>query len=384
MALLLLLLSADGFAQSRGWLWQNPRPQGNMLYAVRFAADHLRGWAVGADGVILHTVDGGFSWASQKSPAATALYGVCVLDKNRVVIVGSRGIVLSTDDGGGKWALRPSNTKDHLYAVTFAPSSAFKRGWAVGTYGRILTTNDGGLTWQQQDSTISAHLLSVSFSDEKIGVAVGEHGTLLWTVDGGATWQARKPPAEQSPPGTSDNSQTGIARFSDAAVTVLISTKTENFRESQLPLTGVAALSSVTAVAVGYGGRVLRTADGGNTWRRINVYTRADLFAVHFTDERNGWAAGDDGLVLATGDGGETWLPISIKTGPRLSGLHFTDARTGWAVGADGLMLRTNDGGLDWRRLTEGARDNLSEIFFLDNARGWAVGARGKILLTTS
>src|SRR5688572_17155126 len=45
-------------AGTRAWLWQNPLPQGNAIFAVRFAADKLTGWAVGADGVILHTKDG--------------------------------------------------------------------------------------------------------------------------------------------------------------------------------------------------------------------------------------------------------------------------------------------------------------------------------------
>ncbi len=47
----------------RGWEWQNPLPQGNSISAIRFADDKLHGWAVGADGVILYTADGGFQWA---------------------------------------------------------------------------------------------------------------------------------------------------------------------------------------------------------------------------------------------------------------------------------------------------------------------------------
>src|ERR1041384_50891 len=52
-------------APSRGWLWQNPLPQGNLIYSIRFDKDKLHGWAVGADGAILRTENGGFEWNAQ-------------------------------------------------------------------------------------------------------------------------------------------------------------------------------------------------------------------------------------------------------------------------------------------------------------------------------
>src|SRR5438270_5560924 len=62
----------------RVWLWQNPLPQGNAIYAVRFAADKRTGWAVGADGVILHTTDGGFRWEQQHAETPVPIYGLFV------------------------------------------------------------------------------------------------------------------------------------------------------------------------------------------------------------------------------------------------------------------------------------------------------------------
>src|SRR5688572_25113328 len=63
-----------GAQAERAWVWQNPLPQGNAIYAVRFAADKRTGWAVGADGVILHTEDGGFRWEEQRAPTPVPLY----------------------------------------------------------------------------------------------------------------------------------------------------------------------------------------------------------------------------------------------------------------------------------------------------------------------
>src|ERR1044072_7472119 len=91
----------------RAWAWQNPLPQGNAINAVRFAADKRTGWAVGADGVILHTTDGGFRWEEQKPPLTVPLYGLYVRDAKHAVAVGARGVVLTTDDGRWRWSLSP-------------------------------------------------------------------------------------------------------------------------------------------------------------------------------------------------------------------------------------------------------------------------------------
>ena len=107
------------------------------------------------------------------------------------------------------------------------------------------------------------------------------------------------------------------------------------------------------AVAVGLGGFIYRSADGGDTWASVENLQRTDLLSVFFSDERHGWVTGDEGQVLSTGNGGETWFPVSVKTRPRLTAVHFADETTGWAAGRDGLILRTDDGGVEWRRLTE-------------------------------
>ncbi|HEV3469974.1 MAG TPA: hypothetical protein VG148_11680, partial [Pyrinomonadaceae bacterium] len=167
-ALAVLACAANGAARqgsARAWLWQNPLPQGNAIFAVRFAADKRTGWAVGADGVILHTGDGGFRWEEQHSGTAVPLYGLSVLDARTAVAVGSRGQVLTTSNGGDRWAARETGVKDHLFSVAFAPAAKgtsgqddAAEGWAVGSYGQIIKTSDGGRTWSAQKSGTRSHL----------------------------------------------------------------------------------------------------------------------------------------------------------------------------------------------------------------------------------
>src|SRR5215203_3283018 len=134
-----------GYAQNRGpgWVWQNPRPQGNELLSIHFTKDKRYGFAVGADNTILRTRDGGFSWDRQTSPLDLTLSSVFVKDKRNAVIVGTRGSIFVTDDAGDKWKQVASPARDHLYGVTFTGEES-QIGWASGTYGRILKSADGG------------------------------------------------------------------------------------------------------------------------------------------------------------------------------------------------------------------------------------------------
>ena len=101
----LLLASSFGFGQnfSRGWLWQNPIPQGNQLLTIHFASDKRTGIAAGLGGTILKTEDGGFTWENQAARTNASLTGVFVKDVRNAIVVGARGTILFTSDGGKTW-----------------------------------------------------------------------------------------------------------------------------------------------------------------------------------------------------------------------------------------------------------------------------------------
>ena len=75
----LALAVSPGISQGqdplKGWQWQNPLPQGNAINSIKFAGDKRHGWAVGGDGVILATTNGGFDWDQQESPTNTTQIG---------------------------------------------------------------------------------------------------------------------------------------------------------------------------------------------------------------------------------------------------------------------------------------------------------------------
>src|SRR2546423_11896190 len=62
----------------RGWQWQNPLPQGNSINAIRFAPDKRHGWAIGSNGVVLTTNNGGVCLGETNNPSQPhPLWHVC-------------------------------------------------------------------------------------------------------------------------------------------------------------------------------------------------------------------------------------------------------------------------------------------------------------------
>jgi hypothetical protein len=156
------------------WIWQNPLPQGNTLYGLSFA-DVNTGKAMGDNGTIVQTTDGGNNWVIQSSGTTNTLYGVSFTDLNQGTVVGASGTILRTTDGGNTWVGQTSGTTDGLLAVSFTDANT---GTAVGETETIVRTIDGGNTWIGQASGTTNNLNAVSFTDANNGTAVSwyRHG----------------------------------------------------------------------------------------------------------------------------------------------------------------------------------------------------------------
>src|SRR3954451_21524765 len=97
------------------------------VHAVQFI-DASEGWAVGDDGVIWHSIDGGKTWERQKSGTRASLRGVHFQTPYTGWAVGriespnggsSVGVMLRTADGGVNWEEAGVNVLPGLHAVRF-------------------------------------------------------------------------------------------------------------------------------------------------------------------------------------------------------------------------------------------------------------------------
>src|SRR5947209_18960956 len=107
------------------------------LHAVQFV-DRDEGWAVGDEGVVWHTIDGGRSWEREPPGGRASLRSVQFLTPFTGWIAGreelphnggSVGVLLFTQDGGLRWRRAGLNTLPGLNRVRFLDN---QRGFLVG------------------------------------------------------------------------------------------------------------------------------------------------------------------------------------------------------------------------------------------------------------
>ena len=274
-------------------------------------------------------------------------------------------------------AERTIYTTDRYYDVQALSKD---RAFVVGYGGKILETTDGGMNWRTRESGTDLALYAIRFTDTQHAFISGQDGLILHTADGGNTWQK----------------QESNAVFED--------------KDGKTPLFlfGLYALDNDHAWAVGDRSILTSTSDGGKTWRARKVPMEADLsggesiaaadpvfYDVKFVDAQRGWIAGEFGKIMHTADGGETWheQEKSLMEGtsffdlldlPTLYGISMQDAQRGLAAGIEGHIARTADGGQRWTydqiEVEYPLVDPLFRVIELPNGDGWAVGGAGEVV----
>jgi photosystem II stability/assembly factor-like uncharacterized protein len=176
--------------------WARLRVPTRHLLLGASLLDARQGWLVGAGQTLLQTSDGGVTWregqllglparfssSSQTARAAQAqasslrLNAVSFVDARRGWAVGANGAVLATTDGGRTWGAQASGTDSDLFDVKFFDA---REGWAVGEGGAAIHTTDGGQTWQSEQTGTTHALERLFFEGRARGWAVGFGGTII-------------------------------------------------------------------------------------------------------------------------------------------------------------------------------------------------------------
>ncbi len=168
---------------------------GFTLYSVSFPSA-TNGWAVGDNGVIRHTTNGGTTWNQYViSGVSSLLSSIFFLNATTGWIGGSfPAIMLSTTDGGTTWndqssTLDPGEDIEDVYFIDQ------QKGWLAGYnvphstgVGVIQHTTDGGATWSNQTSGTGEFLTAVAFVNASQGWVTGTSGLILETTNAGSTW----------------------------------------------------------------------------------------------------------------------------------------------------------------------------------------------------
>lgn len=265
-------------------LFIKPQPRGSAVAQPVFergegfygltALDHGKVWVVGSNGKIAVTENGGASWQRQSSRVDVALQDIAAWDGQRAVAVGNGGTVVVTADAGRTWhtvEVPRSRIANKLLRVK---STADNTAWAVGEGGMVMRSHDFGNTWQRMVEEEDTGWNDVAVIGGRVCV-VGEFGRIKISDDGGATWRPVTGPVKTS-------------------------------------LMAVAFQDAQTGSAVGLGGVVLNTTDGGNTWTQQPSATQEHLFSVLWDGKR--WiAAGASGTVLVADGTASGWKATRLS-----------------------------------------------------------------------
>ena len=271
------------YSDDRGGSWtQAEVPVSVTLTAVYFPS-LKNGWAVGHDGVILHTRDGGVHWVKQFDGNQA---------NEQVVGAASQQLKLAQADAEHKPAqtqgvdLAQRALDDAKAGARFGPSRPllgtwFKtvtEGFVVGAYGQIFRTTDGGKAWTIWSGHLhnpdGLHYNAISSTSAGTLLVAGEAGKVHRSVDGGMTWASL---------------DTGYV----GQLYGVLGIKEEG--------------GSETLVAFGFGGNAFRSTDAGQSWQQLAVPTKSPLVAGAVFNDGQSCLLAQAGQIFCSEDGGKRY-----------------------------------------------------------------------------
>ena len=130
-----------------------------------------------------------------------------------------------------------------------------------------------------------------------------------------------------------------------------------------------------------YDGGLYKTTDSAKTWTALNSTTTLPIRDIYFSDSEVGFAVG--GFILKTTDGGKSWRNVFTPTEKvEITSVYFVNALLGFCVG-DNMIFKTTDGGQTWsEQKINNLGGKMMQIKFTSSVNGYIVCLFGKILVT--
>jgi photosystem II stability/assembly factor-like uncharacterized protein len=380
-----ILLASAQELSAKDWEYQKSGTTSNLT-AVSFV-DHEYGWAVGENGAILATLDGGLNWIVMNAsvldqafsafpyPQTCHFRSVCFLNRENGWVAGEItlsgveaedtlpfpvqfGVILHTRDGGQSWECQyPWNmwtpVEPEAWPRIKQINDVFflnrQEGWAVGNDFYYLATKNGGQTWEERPigiwviPEIRQNLTATQWISSQWGWVAGyqynmnspetRNGFIAHTKDRGETWEIDDllPVSSAAPPALTDLELKASRANTD----------------NVLP-----------AWAVGEQGTILHLVSEG--WEHQGFPWPFSLplpqfNAAGFVDDSHGWLVGyrfsnnsyedsDPNIptlmtLFQTANGGENWKHFPWNDPGKLNDVDLAGGTDAWAVGDEGVIL---------------------------------------------
>jgi len=254
-------------------------PTRSTLTAVTAVGDHA--WAVGHDGVILHSADGGLSWSLQRreewTPPAeddfdrdprfgAPLLDVYFTDENSGFAIGAYSLILRTQDGGASWTNVQLSDTGSQHADDAVDASDDEQdadqNWMF---------SDEELTLDEEDDP---HLNGIVRTPSGMLFIVAERGSAFRSRDNGTSWERLTLPYDGS-------------------------------------MFGILSLGEGRLLAYGLRGNVLESRDDGESWVPVETGTTLSLLGGAALPDGGAVIVGANGIVLHRIDADS---PFSLST----------------------------------------------------------------------
>lgn len=330
------VLSTNADAESPSFVPVGDQPLSGAYDRIRATSATLV-YAPGDNGKLTRSTDGGHHWGTIQVPTSEDLRDSWFVNETDGFVIDTAGKALATVDGGGSWTLLDTGTTAVPSAV-YAPDSNLVL--LFGPRGVRRSTDGGQTPFDAVDSKAARTATLVDY-DRTSSSALYAFGpkALIRSTNGGASWKKVKGPVKKP-------------RYQK-----------------------VDFVSSKVGYALMTNGRVYSTRNGGKKWRETGGVGTASAYDISFGDARSGFLSipsfgpgnrdggGSNGWVLRTSDGGATWRPQLIDPAPLATrGLAAAAGNTAFALAAPTDLFYTTFGGDQGEQTTVTIRSKTKRV----------------------
>jgi len=303
----------------------SPLATKSLMQAVTRAGSRLV--AVGQRGHVVVSDDGGAAWKQSRVPVSSDLCAVYFVDNRNGWAVGHDGVVLHSGDAGDTWTLQLDGRKANDLQVA-AMQRKVANEPASEDAKKLLAEAQRDVE-QGPDKPF----LDVWFADANNGFVVGAYNLIFRTTDGGKTWEswfertdnpkffnlyAIRPVAGS------------VFVVGESGTVLKLDREKQRFVALATPYKGSffgVAEAQGAVVAFGLRGNVFRSDDGGAQWSKVDSGLAAAVVAATRLSSGTTLLADAGGRVITTDDGGRSFHPLSLKQSTPATGL--VDAGSG-------------------------------------------------------
>lgn len=317
----------------------------------------------GSGGTIYRKVNG--TWVPATVPVQVEIWGFAGESPTDLVAVGQNGTILESSDGGSTWIKVNSGTSATLFAVAADGAGRFV---AAGSGGEILLRD--GDAWERTPSPTTRTLFDVQAGAPRDFLLAGDHGVLI--SGNGLTWAT-------VPIGGARENLRGITGPAGARVvagwwgTILDESRGWGTVESGTRLYAVHVPPDGPAMVVGQGAAAFTR--GSTGWEPMFMPAPSTLLDIEGPSASDRIVVGDSGTAMHFD--GTTWRvePTGVASSVRAV---WYDGTRALAVGANGVAL-VREGG-SWHQVSTGTTQFLRHVHGLAWNNLYVAGDSGTLL----